>query len=74
MNSLISTVVHASGERITLFPGVFHEFWPVSEYAIIGEVSTANDDVHDNIFVDKYAGRFEAIEEDEAPLERLLNE
>ncbi|MCX7018948.1 MAG: D-lyxose/D-mannose family sugar isomerase [bacterium] len=63
-----------AGERITLFPGVYHEFWPVSEYAIIGEVSTANDDLHDNVFVNEDVGRFEEIDEDEPPTERLLSD
>lgn len=62
------------GERITLYPGVYHEFWPVSDYCIIGEVSTANDDENDNFFENPDVGRFEPIDEDEQPLERLLNE
>ena len=63
-----------AGERITLYPGVYHEFWPVSEYAIIGEVSTANDDQHDNFFENPDVGRYEAIDEDVPPVERLLSE
>ena len=63
-----------AGERITLYPGVYHEFWPVSPYAIIGEVSTANDDVHDNFFENPNVGRYEPIEEDVPALERLLSE
>lgn len=69
-----SVVYLRAGERITLFPGVYHEFWPVSEYCIMGEVSTANDDQNDNFFERDDVGRFEQIEEDEPPLERLLNE
>lgn len=59
------------GERVTLVPGVYHAFWPESREAIIGEVSTANDDAHDNFFVDPRIGRFPQIEEDEPPLARL---
>jgi len=55
----------AAGERITLAPGVVHAFWPDSDDCIIGEVSTANDDAHDNFFVDPRIGRFPAITEDE---------
>ncbi len=33
-----------AGSRVTLLPGVYHEFYPLSEECIIGEVSTANDD------------------------------
>ena len=63
-----------SGERITLLPGVFHEFWPVTESCVIGEVSTTNDDALDNIFADAEIGRFPAIEEDEPALVRLVSE
>jgi len=63
-----------SGERITLYPGVYHEFWPVSEYAIIGEVSTANDDQHDNFFENPDVGRYEQIEEDVPSILRLLSD
>jgi len=63
-----------SGERITLIPGVPHEFWAESEYAVIGEVSTANDDVHDNVFADKHIGRFSKIEEDEPAIVNLVSD
>ena len=63
-----------SGERITLRPGVYHEFWPGSEICVIGEVSTANDDKTDNFFADPEIGRFPAIEEDEPALVRLVSE
>lgn len=62
------------GERITLYPGTFHEFRPVSDYCIFGEVSTANDDLNDNIFENPDIGRFEAIDEDEPPLARLVSD
>jgi len=67
-------VVLNPGWRITITPGVYHEFHPVTEECIIGEVSTANDDVHDNYFVRPDLGRFPPIEEDEPPLARLLSE
>lgn len=62
------------GERITLFPGVYHEFWPLTDYAIIGEVSTANDDSEDNYFENPDVGRFEELEEDEPPLVKLVSD
>jgi D-lyxose ketol-isomerase len=65
-------LVLRAGERVTLEPGVYHAFWPESDEAIIGEVSTANDDANDNLFVDTNIGRFPGIEEDEPPLVRLL--
>lgn len=64
----------APGSRVTLAPGIWHAFWPASEECIIGEVSTANDDLHDNFFVDPQIGRFPGIEEDEKPLVRLISE
>jgi len=64
----------AAGSRITLTPGVYHEFHPLSEECIIGEVSTANDDLHDNFFVDPQVGRNPGIQEDEAAVVRLISE
>jgi D-lyxose ketol-isomerase len=61
-----------AGERVTIVPGVYHAFWAESDEAIIGEVSTANDDAHDNFFVDARIGRFPEIEEDAQPITRLL--
>lgn len=63
-----------AGERITLVPGVYHEFSSGSEECIIGEVSTANDDANDNFFLEKQVGRFPGIEEDEPALLKLLTE
>lgn len=63
-----------AGERVTLTPGIYHAFWPVSEGTIIGEVSTANDDANDNFFVDSEIGRFPGIEEDEAAAITLISE
>lgn len=56
-----------AGERVTLFPGMLHSFEPLTEECIIGEVSTANDDLHDNFFEDSRVGRFSEVEEDEPP-------
>lgn len=63
-----------SGERITLVRDVRHTFWADSEYAIVGEVSTANDDSCDNYFDDSKVGRFSAIQEDEAPVVKLVSD
>jgi D-lyxose ketol-isomerase len=65
-------IVLNPGERVTIVPGVYHAFWPESDEAVIGEVSTANDDAHDNFFVDPNIGRFPGIDEDEPPLVKLL--
>jgi D-lyxose ketol-isomerase len=61
----------AAGSRVTLMPGVWHEFYPTSDGCIIGEVSTANDDLHDNFFLRSDVGRFPGIEEDEPAAVRL---
>jgi D-lyxose ketol-isomerase len=64
----------AAGSRVTLVPGVYHEFCPASDECIIGEVSTANDDVHDNYFLNRDIGRYPGIEEDEPATVRLLSD
>ena len=63
-----------AGSRITLVPGVYHEFHPLSDECIIGEVSTANDDLHDNFFVNPKIGRYAGIEEDEPAIVRLVSD
>jgi D-lyxose ketol-isomerase len=68
------TIRLQAGERITLTPGIYHEFWAGSSETIIGEVSTANDDAHDNFFVDPDIGRFPGIDDDEAPAVKLISD
>jgi len=63
-----------AGERITLFQGVNHAFWPVSKECIIGEVSTANDDLNDNFFENPNIGRYPDIEEDEPSMVILVSD
>lgn len=53
----------APGESVTLMPGDWHAFWGEGGDVLIGEVSTVNDDVTDNIFREPI-GRFAEIEED----------
>lgn len=67
-------LILAAGSRVTLVPGVWHAFYPSSEECVIGEVSTANDDLNDNIFAHPDIGRFPGIEEDATPAVRLLGE
>lgn len=64
----------AAGSRVTLVPGIYHEFAPLSAECIIGEVSTANDDRHDNFFANPEVGRYPGIVEDEPALARLVSE
>ena len=63
-----------AGSRVTLMPGVWHAFYPTSDECIIGEVSTANDDLHDNFFLNPDIGRFPGIEEDEPAAIRLVSD
>jgi D-lyxose ketol-isomerase len=67
-------LILAAGERITLTQGVLHAFWADSEYSVVGEVSTANDDRNDNHFEDARIGRFSAIDEDEPALVKLVSD
>ncbi len=66
-------VIHA-GERVTILPGIVHAFEPASDEVIIGEVSTANDDLHDNFFANPDVGRFPLVEEDEPPTVVLVSD
>lgn len=61
------------GESVTLLPGVWHAFWGERADVLIGEVSTVNDDLTDNVFREDI-GRFSNVEEDEAPLHLLVSD
>ena len=61
------------GESITLLPGVWHAFWGEERDVLVGEVSTVNDDLSDNVFRDAI-GRFPDIDEDEPPLHLLVGD
>lgn len=67
-------VLHLSpGESVTLMPGDWHAFWGEGGDVLIGEVSTVNDDLTDNVFRDP-VGRFAQIEEDVPPLHLLVSD
>ena len=61
------------GESVTLMPGVWHAFWAEKGDCLIGEVSTVNDDLTDNVF-ELPIGRFTDIDEDEAPVHLLVSD
>ncbi len=61
------------GESVTLMPGNWHAFWGEVGDFLIGEVSTVNDDLTDNVFTDSI-GRFSTIEEDEEPIHLLVSD
>jgi len=61
------------GESVTLMPGNWHAFWGEDGDVLIGEVSTVNDDLTDNVFREPI-GRFADIDEDEAPMHLLVSD
>lgn len=61
------------GESVTLLPGLWHAFWAEGGDVLIGEVSTVNDDLSDNVFAEP-VGRFGRIEEDEEPFRLLVSD
>lgn len=68
-------IVLKPGESICLEPYVYHKFYGESGKGtvIVGEVSSVNDDINDNRFLEAL-GRFPEIEEDEKPIYLLCNE
>jgi D-lyxose ketol-isomerase len=66
-------IVLGPGESITLTPYLYHQFHAVDGHALIGEVSSVNDDDTDNHFKEPLP-RYPKIVEDEAPLRVLCTE
>lgn len=68
-------IVLSPGESITLPQRLYHNFYGEKGHGwvLVGEVSSVNDDLTDNRFLDP-TGRFPKIEEDQAPLYFLCNE
>ncbi|MGI9354022.1 MAG: D-lyxose/D-mannose family sugar isomerase [Rhizobiaceae bacterium] len=67
------TLLLQPGESVTLRPGNWHAFWGDGGDVLIGEVSTVNDDLTDNIFRENI-GRFSTIEEDCEPTHLLVSD
>ena len=67
------SVVLKAGESITVPPGLYHSFHSANGTALIGEVSSMNDDVTDNRFYQSLS-RFPEIVEDELPFRLLATE
>lgn len=61
------------GESVTLMPGDWHAFWGEGGDVLIGEVSTVNDDLTDNVFRAPI-GRFSEVEEDADPTHLLVSD
>jgi D-lyxose ketol-isomerase len=67
------TIILGPGESITLTPYLYHTFHAIDGHALIGEVSSQNDDDTDNYFKEPLP-RYPQIDEDEAPLRVLCTE
>jgi D-lyxose ketol-isomerase len=67
------TLILRAGESITLPPRLYHSFYSVNGSALIGEVSSTNDDTTDNRFYQSLL-RFPEIFEDEPPFRLLSKE
>jgi hypothetical protein len=67
------TVTLGPGQSVTLPPFLYHMFYAVDGDALIGEVSSMNDDDTDNFFLDKLP-RYPAVVEDEVPTRLLCTE
>jgi D-lyxose ketol-isomerase len=67
------SVVLGPGESLTVTPDLYHSFHAVEGPALIGEVSSANDDDNDNRF-HVAIPRYSSIQEDELPSRLLCNE
>lgn len=61
------------GESVTLMPGIWHAFWGEKDDVLVGEVSTVNDDLTDNVFRDPLP-RFATVIEDEKPVHLLVSD
>ena len=66
-------IVLSSGESVTLPPRLYHSFHAVDGPCLVGEISTRNNDVDDNRFLEPLP-RFSEILEDVAPLRLLWTE
>jgi D-lyxose ketol-isomerase len=67
------TVVLSPGESVCLVPRVYHRFYAAKARCLIGEVSSVNDDLTDNRFLEPI-GRFPVVVEDEEPRRLLVSD
>jgi D-lyxose ketol-isomerase len=67
------TVTLGPGQSVTLPPFLYHTFYAIDGDALIGEVSSMNNDDTDNFFLDKLP-RYPTVVEDEAPTRLLCTE
>ena len=67
------TITLGPGESITITVGIYHSFYASGGPALIGEVSSVNDDDNDNHFYTAVS-RYSLIQEDEPPFRLLCAE
>jgi D-lyxose ketol-isomerase len=67
------SVVLGPGESLTVTPNLYHSFYATEGPALIGEVSSVNDDDSDNRFYTPLS-RYSSIQEDEASFRLLCKE
>ena len=67
------SVTLGPGQSVTLPPFLYHMFYAMDGDALIGEVSSLNDDDTDNYFLDRLP-RYPAVVEDEPPIRLLCTE
>jgi D-lyxose ketol-isomerase len=68
-----AAVILGPGESVTVTPNLYHSFYAAEAPALIGEVSSVNDDENDNLF-HVAIPRYSSIQEDEAPFRLLCHE
>lgn len=61
------------GSSIHIPPRLYHKFWSEKAPVLIGEVSTVNDDLTDNYFLEE-VGRFPTVDEDESIKHLLVSD
>ena len=66
-------VILEPGESVTLVPGLYHSFFAADGHAMVGEVSSVNDDTKDNRFYEPLP-RFTHIDENQRPLFLLCSD
>lgn len=67
------SAVLGPGESLTVTPNLYHSFYAAEGPALVGEVSSVNNDDSDNRFYIPLS-RYSSIQEDELPFRLLCNE
>jgi D-lyxose ketol-isomerase len=68
-----ASLILQPGESVTVTPDLYHSFYAAEAPALIGEVSSVNDDDNDNRFYTAIP-RYSSVQEDELPFRLLCHE